>query len=109
MGRSKNNDSHKLDDFTGGNQKFNDQIYSAAFGTKTLGNSLFGNKTNVANLSSEVIQKFQLANFTHDRIIVSATGIENHQEFVDLVNEKMNLTQLNSSKSEREAAKYTGG
>jgi predicted Zn-dependent peptidase len=60
-------------------------------------------------LSAYAIQKFQLSNFTTDRIVVSATGIENHQEFVDLVSEKLHYTQLGSTKPHREASKYTGG
>ena len=109
IGRMKNNEAHDLDNLTGGNQRFNDSIFATAYGNKSLGNSILGNKTNVGNLSAEVIQKFQQQNFTNDRIVISATGIENHEEFVDLVRDKMNLTQLGSSKAEREAAKYTGG
>ena len=56
-----------------------------------------------------MIQKFQLTNFTNDRIVVSATGVENHQEFVDLVSEKFSLTQLGSTKPQREASQYVGG
>lgn len=109
VGRSKNEESHLVDAQTGGNQLFNDHLFAAAFQNKSLGRPVFGTRSNVANLTSEVIQKFQLANFTHDRIVISATGIENHQEFVDLVSEKMNLTQLANNAPQRESAKYIGG
>lgn len=79
VGRSKNEDAHALDAQTGGNLKFNDHIFAAAFGGKGLGNSLGGRRSNISNLSAEVIQKFQATNFTNDRLVISATGIENHQ------------------------------
>ena len=46
---------------------------------------------------------------TPNRITISAGGIENHQEFVDLVAEKMHLTQLNDKGPQREASQYKGG
>lgn len=46
---------------------------------------------------------------TPNRVIISASGVENHKEFVDLVAEKMDLTQLNSSNYQRTPAKYVGG
>lgn len=79
VGRNKNEEAFTLDAQTGGNLKFNDSIYSAAFGGKGLGNPLGGRRSNIGNLSAQVIQKFQHANFTNDRIVISATGIENHQ------------------------------
>lgn len=109
VGRSKIEEAHLLEAQMGGNQVFNDHIFATAFGNKTLGNPIMGTRSNVGNLSAQVIQKFQLANFTNDRIIISATGVENHQEFVDLVNEKMHLTQLGNSKPQRECAQYIGG
>lgn len=109
VGRNKNEEAHLLDAQTGGNLKFNDSIYAAAFGGKGLGNPLGGRRSNIGNLSAQVIQKFQMTNFTNDRLVISATGIENHQEFVDLVNEKLHYTQLGSTKPSREASKYTGG
>jgi predicted Zn-dependent peptidase len=79
VGRHKNEEAHKLDAETGGNERFNDQIYAVAYGGKTLGNPIYGRRSNIANLSAEVIQKFQMMNMTNDRIVVSASGIENHQ------------------------------
>lgn len=64
-----------MDAQTGGNLKFNDAIYNAAFGGKGLGNPLGGKRSNIGNLSAQVIQKFQATNFTNDRIVISATGV----------------------------------
>ena len=93
----------------GGNQAFNDNIYSTAYGKSGLGNSLYGSRSNVANLTAYVIQNFQNTYVTPDRIVISATGVENHQEFVDLVNEKMFFTQLSTKISPRTASQYLGG
>ena len=41
--------------------------------------------------------------------MISATGVENHEEFVDLVRDKMNLTILGNNKADRQTASYTGG
>ena len=74
-----------------------------------MGNHLMGSRNNVQNLSVEIIQKFQMTHLTPNRVTISATGVENHEEFVQLVSEKMHLTQLNSSSYERNPAQYVGG
>ena len=66
VGRSKIEEAHLLEAQMGGNQVFNDHIFATAFGNKTLGNPIMGTRSNVGNLSAQVIQKFQLANFTND-------------------------------------------
>jgi len=109
VGQSKLEDAHKLDAQTGGNHAFNDFIFTAAFGNSGLGNSLMGSRGNISNLIAQTVQKFQLANTTTNRIVISATGIENHQEFVDLVSEKMHFTQLSANKVDRQASQYKGG
>lgn len=75
VGRMKSEEAHALDAQTGGNLKFNDHIFQTAFGGKGLGNALGGRRSNVSNLSTFVIQKFQASNFTSDRIVISATGV----------------------------------
>ena len=59
VGAFKNDQAHKLDAQLGGNQKFNDDIYSAAYGSNNLGMPLQGRKSNVSNLSVYVLQQFQ--------------------------------------------------
>jgi predicted Zn-dependent peptidase len=68
-----------------------------------------GYRSNVNYLTAHVIQKFQAANVTPDRIIISASGVEAHDEFVDVVNEKLANTILPSKQAEREVANYVGG
>lgn len=109
VGVHKNEKSHQLDAHLGGNQAFNDTIYTAAFGQGGLGNKLYGNKNNVGNLSAYVVQNFQNTFITPERVVIAATGVENHQEFVDLVNEKMFFTQLSSKNTQRSPSTYVGG
>jgi processing peptidase subunit beta len=109
VGVNKNEKSHQLDAHLGGNQTFNDAVYTAAFGQSSLGNKLYGNKSNVGNLTAYVIQNFQNTQVTPDRIVIAASGVENHQEFVDLVNEKMFFTQLPSKSAQRSQSTYVGG
>lgn len=68
-----------------------------------------GLRNNVSYLTAHVIQKFQAANVTPDRIIISAAGVEVHEEFVDLVNEKLASTILPVKSAQRETAVYVGG
>jgi hypothetical protein len=109
VGMYKNGKSHQLDTLLGGNQSFNDAIYSTAFGKTGLGNPLNGNKANISNLTAFVIQEFQTNFVTPENVTISATGIENHQEFVDLVNEKMFFTQLSTKGKLRQSTQYVGG
>ena len=109
VGAHKNAETHKLENYLGGNEVFNDAIYSAAFGNTSLGNPLQGRRNNVSNLSAYVLQRFQRENITPERVVISATGIENHQEFVDLVQEKMFSTQLSTKGRERNQSQYVGG
>ena len=74
-----------------------------------MGNPIQGRRNNVGNLSAYVLQRFQRENIVPNRVVISATGIENHQEFVDLVQEKMYNTQLSSKGAERTPAEYRGG
>lgn len=109
VGIYKNSNSHKLETFLGSNEVFTDSIFRAAYGRKGLGMPIQGLRSNVNYLTAHVIQKFQAANLTPERIIISAAGVEAHEEFVDVVNEKLASTILPSKSSEREATKYVGG
>ena len=44
-----------------------------------------GLRSNVNYLNASIIQKFQAENITPDRIVISAAGVEYHEEFVDVV------------------------
>lgn len=54
-----------------------------------MGLPVKGLRGNVNNLSAFTLQKFQLENITPNRIFICGAGIDSHDEFVDLVNEKV--------------------
>ena len=68
-----------------------------------------GFRSNVNYLNAYVIQKFQAAVLNPERIIIAGAGVEAHEEFVDVVSQKLASTILPAKSTEREAAKYVGG
>jgi hypothetical protein len=78
VGMDKNTHGHKLSELLGGNDTYNDAIHAVAFGGKSLGNALKGNKSNIENLTFRTLQKFQRENFSADRIVILGAGIDNH-------------------------------
>ncbi len=88
----------------------NDILFQTAYGNHGLGNPLHGNTHNYKYLHAHVLQKFQLENINPNRIFVAAAGVENHQEFVDLVEAKLSfIPSVQGNASQREAAHYIGG
>lgn len=65
----------------------------------------------IENLTSYNLQKFQLENITPERIIVAGTGIESHQEFVQLVQQKLAFIPASEGQKTiaRSASEYRGG
>lgn len=75
-----------------------------------MGLPLNGLKHNYKNLTSHTLQKFQLENINPKRIFVCAAGVENHQEFVDLVQSKLSfIPGVQGEVKTREASEYIGG
>ena len=112
VGIYKNTQTHKLDSISGHNHEFNDNLHRIAFGNKGLGNSLIGNKGNIGNLTAQTLQKFQLDTIAPGKIVIYGGGIDNHQEFVDLVSDKLATIPLPGTGSERKSrdlAVYQGG
>lgn len=88
----------------------NDVIMQTAFGQHGLGMPLAGFPHNVKYLTNHVIQKFQLENINPNRIFVCAAGVENHQEFVEVVESKLSfIPAAESNAHTREASEYHGG
>jgi len=88
----------------------NDILFQTAFGNHGLGMPLHGSTHNYKYLHAHVLQKFQLENINPNRIFVAAAGVENHQEFVDLVESKLSfIPSAQGSGPQREAAQYLGG
>merc|ERR1712048_239916 len=106
----KNKHSHALEGVHNTGISFRDTLMRTAYGNGGLGNSLLGNSGNLQNLTASTLQKFQIRNITPDRIFVGGAGVENHEEFVELVNNKLSFIQgMNEASAEREASEYRGG
>ena len=106
----KNYNDHKLIDSLHTGEDFNDKLMSTAYGLKGLGLPLKGLRHNVKYLSANVLQKFQLENINPNRIYVCAAGIENHQEFIDLVEQNLGfIPPVESNAKPREKTEYIGG
>ena len=109
VGIYKNSNSHKLETFLGSNEVFTDHVFQTAFGREGLGMPTLGLRSNVNYLTAHVIQKFQATHLNPRRIIISAAGVESHDEFVDLVKDKLSSCILAEKPYERAAQKYLGG
>lgn len=81
-----------------------------AYNGKGLGMPLSGHRGNVHYLNAHVLQKFQLDNINPSRIFVGAAGIENHGEFVELVESKLGfIPAVDGNTKQREQSAYVGG
>jgi len=106
----KNKHSHGLETVHNTGIAFRDAIGRTAYGLGGLGNPLNGLQANISNLTATTLQKFQIRNYTPNRIFVGASGVENHQEFVELVANKLSyIPGIDSTPAEREASVYRGG
>jgi len=72
---------------------------------------LKGLKGNIGNLSAFTLQKFQLDNINPNKIVVCAAGVQNHDEFVELVNQKLHSMPSTEGQkvTPREKSAYLGG
>lgn len=76
---------HKLYEAKNPGQKSTELAMSQIYGHQGLGMPLLGFEKNIDSLNAYTLQKFQIENFSPERIIVGGLGVENHAEFVSLV------------------------
>lgn len=88
-----------------------DCLARTAWGFGGLGMPILGLPANTGFLNATTLQKFQMRNITPNRVFIGAAGVENHQEFVDLVAQKLSFMPAMDPTSaiERERAVYRGG
>jgi processing peptidase subunit beta len=111
VGQVKNKHSQKLDEHLHTGEHFNNSLMQTAFGLKGLGLPLKGLHHNVSNLSAFTIQKFQLENINPRKLYIVAGGVENHLEFVQLVESQLGFMEpvpLNELRA-RAKTEYVGG
>lgn len=75
---------HKVAAATKPGLKETDLILGEIFGHNGLGMPLNGHEKNIENLNAYTLQKFQIENFSPERIILAGVGVENHGELVAL-------------------------
>lgn len=83
-----------------------DQLFAGCFGNKGLGMPLQGTEKNDVNLTAYALQKFQMENYSPERVIIGGVNIENHGEFVGLVEEYFGNLRYGSSLSQPEHAVF---
>jgi hypothetical protein len=62
---------------------------------------VLGDPSNYKNLDAFTMQEFQLDNISPEKVVVCATGVENHKEFVDLAQTKLANLMYNKNVKER--------
>jgi processing peptidase subunit alpha len=102
---------HYLEQILGTGKDLNDNLFATAYGLKGLGMPLLGLESNIEYLNAQKIQKFQLSNITPKRIYIGGSGVDNHEEFVELVREKLRyITPIEGRKVKEVApSEYIGG
>lgn len=99
--------SHKRVRASQAHHDLDDLVMSNVFGREGLGNKLLGEQSNIKNLNAFALQKFQAQTFAPEKIIVSALGVQNHYEFLELVDLKIgDLQHFGSEKSPRAASVF---
>jgi len=113
VARGKNRKSHdlhnhllKYDPFANNQQL----LLQTAYGMDSLGMPRLGLEKNIDNIDSRLMQKFVMDNITPKKCLIVASGVQNHQEYVDLVKERLgDMLPVPEHKFERKAASYSGG
>jgi len=99
--------SHKLMRATNGHHDLDDMIMSNIYGYQGLGNKVLGEQSNIKNLNAFTLQKFQIDNYATDKMVVSAFGVQNHDEFLELVDMKLgDLEHFNTTNNSRTSSVF---
>lgn len=92
VAKSKNAKSHDLANHMA---KFdpsaNDQslLLTTAYGYNTLGMPILGAESNIGNIDARMLQQFIMDNITPSKCLIVASGVKNHNEYVELVKERL--------------------
>ena len=90
-------------------QTLSEKMMETAYGLETVGLPIQGIESNAQNITAEMVNKFYLEKFTADKILLCASGVKNHQEFVKMVEERLDKITLGNSVTKRNSAVYKGG
>jgi len=79
-----------------------------AFPDQPMGRSILGKPDVIKNISRDQVKDFMMENYNPKKMIVSAAGKINHEDFVEQINQKcVNLP--NGEKIYRQSSKYISG
>jgi predicted Zn-dependent peptidase len=113
VARSKNAKSHELADHLAHFDPFmsnNELLMRTAYGYNTLGMPHLGTQGGVDNIDARSLQQFMMENITPKKCLIVASGIHNHNEFVELVKERIGeILPVPEHAYERKASEYIGG
>lgn len=99
--------SHKLHAIQQSHHLQTDKLLSACYGNKGLGMPHLGFEKNIINLDAHTLQKFQIENISPEKIVIAGVGVENHGEFLELVNNFYGNLAYGSAKNKREGQRFT--
>ncbi|CDW73099.1 peptidase m16 inactive domain containing protein [Stylonychia lemnae] len=88
----------------------NDELMKTAYGEQTLGMPLQGLYQNAHNINAETINGFIDEQISPERVLIVANGVENHEDFVDLVRLHLGGNgPIQKSPKPKIPSKYQGG
>jgi len=113
VARSKNSKSHDLFEHLAKFDPFantQEMLLRTAYGYNTLGMPRLGLKKNVDYIDARMLQQFILDNITPRKCLIVASGVQNHQEYVDLVKERLgDMLPVPEHNFQRNPSQYIGG
>lgn len=113
VAKSKNQKSHDLADHLA---KFDptandaELLLTTAYGYNTLGMPLLGTSSNIGNIDARMLQQFIMDNITPKKCLIVASGVKNHNEYVELVKERLGeVLSVPEHEYSRQKSEYIGG
>jgi len=113
VAKSKNQKSHDLAHHIA---KFDPSAHDAelllrtAYGYNTLGMPRLGTEGNVGNIDARMLQQFIMDNITPKKCLIVASGVKNHNEYVELVKERLgDVLAVPEHQYQRNNSEYIGG
>jgi len=113
VAKSKNAKSHDLHHHLSKYDPNSDNaelLLRTAYGYNTLGMPHLGTSSNINYLDARVLQQFILDNITPKKCLIVASGVKNHNEYVELVKERLgDVLAVPEHHYVRKPSEYIGG
>jgi predicted Zn-dependent peptidase len=113
VARAKNAKSHELAEHLAHYDPFfsnEELLLRTAFGYNTLGMPKLGTHGGVEGIDARSLQQFMMENITPKKCLIVGAGVHNHNEFVDLVKERIGeILPVPEHVYQRVPANYIGG